>query len=374
MGYAVYAIDRTVLSSVLVPLSASLSISNSELGLLSATQYIGVTCTVFIAGTISDLYGRWKVILAGLIIFTAFTWLIGISTSFIEAFSFRLISGFGEGMFWPVAMATVADFFRGRKGLAMGIFYVGFDTGSIAGLSIGGITYSISGNWRLAFLIAPLVGIFVIGGVVSARNRLSQRENISGPTFPSAQKVYRLLRRPNMALLMVFALLATWSSVWQVVFLPYYFFKVMHFTVLNSALLSSLVMAAGACGKVILGGVSDSTKKNRFLVAMSFATLVSYTVFFFDSGNISLDLVGALSMGFFSASLFPLMQVLVAESAGTNFGSALGLSTSFQSVATIFSPIIAAALLTFGVGRSAVIDAMLPIGFAVLVALFLKRP
>lgn len=65
-GYFVYAIDRTVLSSVLAPLSASLSLSNSQIGLLSAAQYIGVTCTVFIAGTISDRYGRWKVALAGL--------------------------------------------------------------------------------------------------------------------------------------------------------------------------------------------------------------------------------------------------------------------------------------------------------------------
>src|SRR5579862_7649918 len=96
MGYAVYAADRTVLSSVLVPLSSSLSLTNSEIGLLSAAQYIGVTCVVFLAGSISDRYGRWQVILAGLVIFSAFTWLIGLSTNFVEAFTFRFVSGLGE--------------------------------------------------------------------------------------------------------------------------------------------------------------------------------------------------------------------------------------------------------------------------------------
>jgi MFS family permease len=331
-----------------------------------------VTCIVFAAGFLSDRLGRWPIIITGISVFTAFTWLIGLSSNFAEAFAFRFISGLGEGAFWPVAMASVANYFRGRKGMALGIFYVGFDAGSVAGLSIGGIAYSVYSSWRPAFFIAPLLGLAVIAGALLVRRSLAGAGQGAG-SIRLGRDALELLRKRNVVVIMTFALLATWSSVWQVVFLPYYFFKVMNFTVLSSALLSSLVTVAGAFGKVILGGLSDSVKRNRLLIVVTFATLLSYALFF-SSFSFPLDLAGALSMGFFSSSIFPVMQALMSDSGDGTTGSALGLSTSSQSVATIFSPIIAASLFTLGVGRGVALDAMIPIFLAFVVAFFLTDP
>jgi MFS transporter, ACS family, hexuronate transporter len=367
MGYAVYATDRTVLSSVLAPLSTSLGLSNSQIGLLSAAQYIGVFCTVFLAGHLSDRIGRWRVMITGIIIFTAFTWLIGLAASFLTAFTFRLISGFGEGMFWPVAMASVANVFGRRKGLSLGIFYVGFDIGSVAGLSIGGFTFAVFNDWRPAFFIAPLLGLFVITGALLTRRRLPRAgDGVAGLRI--GRDALQLLENRNVLLIMIFALLATWSSVWQVVFLPYYIFTVMKFTILTSALLSALVAVSGALGKVTIGGLSDSVRRQALLVIVSVLTLLSYGLFF-ASYSLTLDLVGAVSMGFFSAAIFPIMQALMTENSEGKLGSALGLSTTSQSVATIFSPIIAASLFSFGVGRAVALDSMIPIGLAIIVAL-----
>jgi predicted MFS family arabinose efflux permease len=371
-GYAVYAVDRLVLSAVLAPMSTSLALTNSQIGLLGAAQYIGVTCIVFAAGYLSDRFGRWPVLVSGLAVFTTFTWMIGLSSSFSEAFLFRLVSGFGEGAFWPVAMASVASYFKGRKGLALGIFYVGFDAGSVAGLSIGGVAYSMTSSWRPAFFIAPLLGLAVIAGAFLARGSLAGAGR-GVPGIRLGRDTLQLLKRRNVVLIMSFALLATWASVWQVVFLPYYFFKVMHFTVLSASLLSSLVLIAGAFGKVILGGISDSVRRNRLLVGVTLATFLSYLVFF-SSSTFAFYMAAALSMGFFSASIFPVVQSLMTDSARGTTGSALGLSTSAQSVATIFSTFIAASLFTLGVGRAVALDAMIPISLAFVVALFLREP
>ena len=392
LGYMVYAADRTVLSAVLAPLASSLALSNTQIGWLSAAQYIGVTCVVFAAGHLSDRFGRWPVLILGLSVFTAFTWLIGLATSFDQAFAFRLFSGFGEGLFWPVAMASVAKYFRGRKGLALGLFYVGFDAGSVAGLSIGGIAYSLAGSWRPAFFVAPSLGLVVIAGALVARKRLASagQGNVG---LGLRRDALQLLRKRNVIPIMVFALLATWASVWQVVFLPYYFFKVMNFTVLTAALLSSLVTVAGACGKVVLGGLSDTVPRNRLLMAVTFATFLAYALFFSSLG-FALDMAGALLMSFFSSSIFPVVQSLMSDSAASRpfaisiegeggdggrpaydlTGSALGLSTSAQSVATIFSPLISASLFTLGVGKAVALDAMIPIALAFLVAVFLVEP
>lgn len=370
LGYAVYAIDRTVLSSVLAPMSTFMQLSNLEIGLLGSAQYIGVLAIVALAGSLSDVYGRRRVVLVGLLTFTVFTWLIAFATNFYVAFLFRLVSGLGEGIFWPVAMASVADFFSGRKGLALGIFYVGFDVGSVAGLSIGGVAYYLSGGWQAAFFIAPLVGLAAIAGVYLLKSLFVA----TGPRTPGmvmGRAAFGLLRKPGVPPLMLFALLATWASVWQVVFLPYYFYKVLNFSILSAALLSALVSVSGGLGKVLLGGASDAWPRNRVLLVLSAAVVAAYAAFFFSS-NFYLSLGAALAMGFLSSAVFPIMQALIADHAGGLSGTGLGLTTTFQSVATVFSPTIAGYLFLVGVGKALALDAMIPAALMTAVALFLR--
>jgi MFS transporter, ACS family, aldohexuronate transporter len=372
LGYACYAADRTVLSSVLAPLSASLSLNNAEIGFLGSAQYIGVGCIVFLSGHISDRYGRWPVIVSGLAVFTAFTWLVGVASNFDEAFAFRFLSGLGEGAFWPVAMAAVATHFRERKGLALGVFYVGFDVGSVMGLTLGGLAYSFYDSWRPSFFIAPLVGLPVLGAAILGWRRLGRLgQGASGMRL--GRDALLLVKKKQVLVVMAFALLATWASVFQVVFLPYYFFKVLKTSVLSAALLSSIVTVAGAFGKVILGGASDRWRRDRLLVLCSLAALGSYLLFF-SASQFYLDMVGAISMGFFSASIFPIMQALMADRCQGETGTALGLTTTSQSIGTIIAPITTAPLFVFGVGRGAAIGAMVPAALAVLLALLLREP
>ena len=50
----------------------------------------------------------------------------------------------------------------------------------------------------------------------------------------------------------------------------------------------------------------------------------------------------------------------------------MGLTTTFQSVATVFSPTIAGYLFLVGVGRALALDAMIPAVLMTVVALFLR--
>ena len=180
-----------------------------------------------------------------------------------------------------------------------------------------------------------------------------------------------LLKEPGVRLLMIFAFLATWASVWQVVFLPLYFYEVTHFGVLSSALLSSAVLVSGGVGKVVVGGVSDVRSRSRVLLLLSVAVVASYSVFFFST-NFYVSFVAALAMGFLSSSVFPVMQALATDYSGGFSGTALGLTTTFQSVATVFSPTIAAYLFGVGVSKALALDAMIPAVLMTMVAIFLR--
>jgi MFS family permease len=385
MGYAVYAVDRTVLSSLLNPLSSALGLTPTETGLLVSAQYIGVFSFVGLAGHLSDRYGRWRIILTGVMMFSLFTGLIGLSQNFLQAFVFRLVSGFGEGIFWPVAMAAVSGYFGRSKGLALGIFYVGFDVGSVLGLNIGGGIFALTSDWRTGFFVAPLLGLPVIAGVFAGRRTVTESE-AGGVRVNLGRDAAYLLGKRSVLLLCLFALLATWASVWQVAFLPFYYAKVLGLGTTQAAFLASLVLASGGFGKVVLGRASDLLRRKWLLLVMSMLLVIMYGVFF-STGEFYAAMAAALSMGFFSGAVFPILQGMVADSSEEMVGTGLGLSTTFQSVAAVFSLSIAGTLSdphgiagvllgisSIGLKGAITLTALIPAVLMCVICLFLVEP
>jgi len=376
LGYAVYAVDRTVLAGVLPTLQSSLHLNNGQLALLTSAQYLGVLLVVFIAGSLSDRFGRLRVLLLGLVIFTAFTWLIGLANGFAAAYAFRFVSGLGEGIFWPVAMASAASYFGSRKGFALGVFYVGFDVGSAGGTALAGTAIALTSNWRYAFYWAPLFGIVPIATALFLQlsKSSSVEVDVGGRGLRLGRDALQLLRNRNVQIIMLFAFLATWASVWQVVFLPYYFNKVLGYKLVYADFLTPVVLISGGAGKLVLSHISDSRNRRMILGTTSILVVLSYLAFF-SFTNLYLVVAAAVSMGFFSSSVFPVMQALMADSCGDPglFGAALGLNTTSQSVATVLSPFISASLFSFGVGRSLAASALIPAALMAVVAWFLLR-
>ena len=364
LGYFAFTADRTVLSAMLSPLSASLGISKTvsfgiaETAWLAAAQFMGVLAFVLLSGYFSDRYGQRKVILVGLMVFTAFTWLIGTAANFQEAFVYRLVSGFGEGLFWPAAMSAVANYFGRNKGLALGIFYAGFDLGGAAGNTIGSITYSFTSDWRTAFYVAPLLGIPVIAGVFASKKTFSEAATRSG-TLSIGKDAIGLLKKRRVSVIMAFAFLATWASVWQVAYLPYYYRSVFATSVVQSGLTAAAVLMAGMIGKTVFGRLSDSIRRDRLILALSVVVVGLYGMFFATS-DLGLAIVTAVAAGFFSSAIFPVMQALASDSSGGRTGTVLGLTTTFQSVAAVIGVLLPGALLTLGVRWAFSFGAIVP--------------
>jgi len=372
LGYAVYAADRTLLTSMLSPLSSGLGLTGLQQGLLVSAQYIGVLSVVFLAGSLSDRYGKWRIILGGVVVFSAFTWLIGLSENFAEAFAFRLVSGMGEGMFWPVAMSAVATSFGSSRGFALGAFYVGFDLGGASGTAIGGLAFSITSDWRTAFFVAPLLGVAVIAGLFLTRGVLERQTSRAGMPQLGRESL-GVLGRSGMPLVLVFAFLVTYPvAAWQS-FLPTYFKSVLGLGVSSAAYAASGVLLAGALGKLVLGRASDRRRRNRVLLAMALGTFAMFAVFF-STSTIALGIAAGMAAGFVGSAIFPVMQALAADSGGGMTGTALGLTTTFQSLATVLSPTITSLFFPQGVGAAVAYNVMVPMVGVVLVAFLLRDP
>jgi len=364
LGYFAFTADRTVLSAMLQPLSASLGISKTvsfgiaETAWLAAAQFMGVLAFVLVSGYLSDRYGHRRVIMVGVAVFTACTWLIGTAGNFQEAFVYRLLSGFGEGIFWPAAMSAVANYFGRNKGLALGIFYAGFDLGGASGNAIGSITFSLTSDWRTAFFVAPLLGIPVLAGVFASKKTFSEATTKTG-TLSIGKDALALLRRRRVSAIMAFAFLATWASVWQVAYLPYYYRTVFETSVAQSGLTAAAVLIAGMIGKTVFGRLSDSMRRDRLIIGLSVVVVGLYGIFFAAS-DLGLAIVTAVAAGFFSSAIFPVMQALASDSSEGRTGTVLGLTTTFQSVAAVIGVLLPGALLPLGVRWAFALGAIIP--------------
>jgi len=114
-----------------------------------------------IAGSLSDIYGKKKVLLVILMIYVIGIAIAGFSTNMLMLIIARTIQGIGISMF-PIAFSIIRDQFpREKISIGQGVITSMFAAGSVIGLSVGGIIIQDYG-WRMTFFIIIPIAILLI--------------------------------------------------------------------------------------------------------------------------------------------------------------------------------------------------------------------
>jgi len=103
------------------------------------TSYLVVAVVMTpIMGSLSDIYGRKKILLAGLVIYAVGAFAAGFATNIYFMLIARAVQGVGIGIF-PVAVAIVRNqSTEERLAFNQGIITSMFATGAVIGLAAGG--------------------------------------------------------------------------------------------------------------------------------------------------------------------------------------------------------------------------------------------
>ncbi len=118
--------------------------------ILTAYLISGAVATP-IAGKLSDIYGRKKMVLSILVIYIIGICIGGISTDLSVLLLARIIQGIGISMF-PIAFGIIRDQLPMDKlAIGVGVFSSMFAAGSVVGLAVGGNVIQIFG-WHATFL------------------------------------------------------------------------------------------------------------------------------------------------------------------------------------------------------------------------------
>lgn len=117
------------------------------------------------AGRLADIYGKRRLFIYGVGLFTLSSILCGLATSSWFLIFGRVLQGFGGALFIPPLYSLLfTSFPPDRQGFALGLLGVGAGAGLAAGPSLGGILLTLCG-WRWIFFVnVPLclAAIFLV--------------------------------------------------------------------------------------------------------------------------------------------------------------------------------------------------------------------
>lgn len=123
---------------------------------------LAVTALVVGAGGLGDVIGRRRLLLAGLVLFTAASILCGLAPTLWWLIVARAVQGLGAAVMLALTIAFVGETVpRAKTGSAMGLLGTMSAIGTALGPSLGGILIAGPG-WRSIFLVGVPLGLVAL--------------------------------------------------------------------------------------------------------------------------------------------------------------------------------------------------------------------
>ena len=155
------ALEATVIGTAMPTVIATLG-GLAHYSWVFAAYLLTSTASVPIWGRLSDLYGRRRLYLAGIIVFIAGSALSGAATTMTELIVYRAIQGLGAGAVIPLSMTIVGELYAlEERPRTQALFSGVWGLASIAGPLVGGyVTDALS--WRWVFYLNLPFGFLAI--------------------------------------------------------------------------------------------------------------------------------------------------------------------------------------------------------------------
>jgi EmrB/QacA subfamily drug resistance transporter len=155
-------LDITVVNVALPDIQRSLHASFSDLQWVVNAYALTLAAFLLTAGALSDLIGRRRVFVAGLIVFTISSAACGLASSPLALNLARAVQGTGGAMMFATSLALIAQAFRGKdRGVAFGVFGGTIGAAVAVGPVVGGVITSGIG-WEWIFFVNVPIGVLAV--------------------------------------------------------------------------------------------------------------------------------------------------------------------------------------------------------------------
>lgn len=153
LSYFLILMDNSIIFTSSVQIGESLGLSAAALSWVSSAYTLTFGGFLLLSGRLSDLLGRKRIFLFGLIIFGISSLIIGLSRTAEMVIAMRAIQGIGSSIIAPTTLALIMDAYQNNmRQRAISYYGATAGIGSSVGLLVGGGLTSLI-SWRAGFLI-----------------------------------------------------------------------------------------------------------------------------------------------------------------------------------------------------------------------------
>jgi MFS transporter, Spinster family, sphingosine-1-phosphate transporter len=154
--------DRNIVAAILPALKKEFALSDASSGLIAGILYLSMFLLVVPCGLLVDKWSRKYLITIMVSLWSAATWVTGLTTNYGQLLLARLGVGAGEAGYNPASYALIGAWFPPKqRATKVGVFSMGQTLGVILGLGVAGMIAHYWG-WRYVF------GVFAVPGFILA--------------------------------------------------------------------------------------------------------------------------------------------------------------------------------------------------------------
>ena len=168
-GQFMALLDVTIVNVAMPTIGRSLHASGAELQLVVAGYTVSYAMMLITGARLGDLYGRRRMFLAGVAVFTLASLACGIAPGIGILIAARFVQGTGAAAMMPQIMSVIQVRFDGAaRARALSAYTAVLSSGFVAGQVIGGVlvTANLFGQgWRPVFLVNVPIGLAVLATV-----------------------------------------------------------------------------------------------------------------------------------------------------------------------------------------------------------------
>ncbi|MBW8758624.1 MAG: MFS transporter [Burkholderiales bacterium] len=153
------SLDTSIANAGLPALARALGAGFAHAQWVVLAYLLAITSLIVGAGRLGDLFGRRRLLIAGIALFTAASLACGLAGSLEALVAARALQGLGAAAMLALAVALVGETIpKAHTGRAMGLLGTMSAIGTTLGPSLGGVLMAAAG-WRSIFLVNVPLGV-----------------------------------------------------------------------------------------------------------------------------------------------------------------------------------------------------------------------
>ena len=325
-----------------------LGLSYSQIGLIMTCQYIAGAVANIPGGILVDTVGRKGLLMALSLFWVGFPYLLmGFSHGYLMLLACVALVGFGNSLWHPTAIPTLAGRFPERKGLVLSLHGMGGNVGdATAPLVVGSLLAILT--WRQVVMINVVPGMVMsllilvfLGTLRVGSKKPKPADDARGQSLRDYFRgVPALFRNRGLLVLTASSAFRSMTQNALLTFLPVYLAYEMHYSPFFVGAGMFALQAAGFAATPIAGHLSDRMGR-RSVMMTSMAMTAVVLLFMAFAGKSPAFIVFIAVLGFFLYAIRPVMQAWLLETTPKNMGgTSIGILFGAQALGSSVAPLL----------------------------------